>query len=117
VGVPQFAAYRHASFFAHPDEFHPERWLPEDSSYHDGSVDIFSQDVKRVVQPFSVGPRNCIGMNLAYAEMRLIFTRLLYNFDFCLPSLGPGEELFKFEDQKTFALWEREPCVVVIRPK
>ncbi|KAI3317155.1 hypothetical protein HD806DRAFT_395530 [Xylariaceae sp. AK1471] len=39
------------------------------------------------MQPFSVGPRNCIGKNLAYAERRLIVTQVLYNFD-----LTPSDE-------------------------
>jgi cytochrome P450 len=72
----------------------------------------FSNDVRGVVQPFSIGPRNCIGMNLAYAEMRLVFARLLYCFDLSIPKPRPGEREFKFEEQKTFALWERKPCFV-----
>jgi cytochrome P450 len=32
-------------------------------------------------QPFSYGPRNCIGRNLAYVEMKLIIARLVWTFD------------------------------------
>lgn len=56
-------------------------------------------------------------MNLAYAEMRLVFARLLFNFDMSLSERKKGEEVFKFEEQKTFALWEREACVVKIRAR
>ncbi|KAF2185207.1 benzoate 4-monooxygenase cytochrome P450 [Zopfia rhizophila CBS 207.26] len=124
VGVPQFAAYRYAPFFVYPNEFLPERWLPDDSPLNNRSDEdptfnsrSFSADTKNIVQPFSVGPRNCIGMNLAYAEMRLIFARLLYNFNLELPRKAEDEETFKFENQKTFALWERQPCMVEIRKR
>ncbi|KAF3034418.1 hypothetical protein E8E12_006026 [Didymella heteroderae] len=52
VAVPHLAAYHHPSNFKNPDSFIPERWLP--GSGYDG-------DRKDVLNPFSVGPRNCIG--------------------------------------------------------
>lgn len=33
------------------------------------------------MQPFSLGPRGCIGKHLSYMEMRLILGRLLWRFD------------------------------------
>lgn len=36
-----------------PNEFIPERWLDSDSR--------FQNDKREVLQPFSLGPRNCIG--------------------------------------------------------
>ncbi|KAL1620233.1 hypothetical protein SLS56_009725, partial [Neofusicoccum ribis] len=56
VCVSNWAAYHSASNFKDPDSFVPERWLPG-TGYDD--------DKKEAVQPFSVGPRNCIGRNLA----------------------------------------------------
>lgn len=50
--VPQWAAYRSPLNFKDPDSFVPERWLP------DGGYD---SDRKEVLQPFSFGPRNCLG--------------------------------------------------------
>jgi cytochrome P450 len=54
VGIPQFAAYTSPLNFVEPDSFAPERMLPE----HDAK---FDKDRKAVLQPFSAGPRNCIG--------------------------------------------------------
>lgn len=54
VYVSQFAASRSPAHFHQPDQFHPERWLPEADK-------VFNNDDKDVVQPFSVGPRNCLG--------------------------------------------------------
>ncbi|EOD50699.1 putative cytochrome p450 protein [Neofusicoccum parvum UCRNP2] len=52
VYVPQFAAYHSAVNFVSPDAFLPERWMggPE-----------FESDRRDVLQPFSFGPRNCLG--------------------------------------------------------
>ena len=62
VGVPQFAANRDMHNFHRATDFLPERWLPQDK-LHDGDVAAshFARDAKQVVQPFSYGPRNCIG--------------------------------------------------------
>ncbi|ENH66031.1 Isotrichodermin C-15 hydroxylase [Fusarium oxysporum f. sp. cubense race 1] len=93
VSVPQWSAYRSKVNFRDPDVFVPERWL-DDARY--------SEDNKAVLQPFSVGPRNCIGKNLAYAEMRMILARLLWKFDL---KMMPGGE--NWNDQKVFVLWEK----------
>ena len=52
VGVLQYAASRSSRYFKHPDVFSPERYL--------GDME-FKDDNKSASQPFSVGPRNCIG--------------------------------------------------------
>lgn len=54
VGVNQWAAYRMESNFAEPNKFIPERWMKDPPAK-------FANDNKKVMQPFSVGPRNCLG--------------------------------------------------------
>jgi cytochrome P450 len=54
IGVFQWTANNSASNFHEPDLFAPERWLPNAPAK-------FANDSKDVVQPFSTGPRNCIG--------------------------------------------------------
>jgi hypothetical protein len=54
VGIPQFAAYTSPLNFAEPKSFIPERMLHE----HDAK---FDKDRRAILQPFSAGPRNCIG--------------------------------------------------------
>jgi len=135
VGVHQFAAYRSTYNFTYPDHFIPERWLPDDSRLYIASPTdpeftpkTFATDNKGVLQPFSVGPRNCVGLNLAFAEMRLIVARLLWNFDLMVPEARFDEsrkavraEAFKdrllmFEKQKTYSLWVRQPCEIQVIP-
>ncbi|KAI2628416.1 putative cytochrome P450 monooxygenase [Xylaria nigripes] len=72
VSVFQWAVNHDEGFWTEPEKFAPERWLG-DPKYKDDRLDA--------MQPFGVGPRNCIGRNLAYAEMRLILAKMVYNFD------------------------------------
>ncbi|KAJ0414321.1 cytochrome P450, partial [Aspergillus carlsbadensis] len=57
VNVPHWAAYRSRTNFLKPDDFHPECWT---------STPEFADDARDSFQPFSVGPRNCIGKKFAY---------------------------------------------------
>lgn len=65
------------------------------------------------LQPFAVGPRNCIGHSLAYLEMRLILARLLWNFDVGAADGKGGPE---WRGQKVFLLWEKIPIEVKLTP-
>ncbi|KAI0411817.1 cytochrome P450 [Xylaria grammica] len=71
VSIHQTATYRSPVNFKNPDEFVPERWLG-DPAYKD--------DICEAHQPFSVGTRNCLGMNMAWHEMRLLLSKLIFNF-------------------------------------
>ncbi|MCJ1402115.1 hypothetical protein MMC11_005334 [Xylographa trunciseda] len=96
VSIPHFAAYRSPANFSDPDTFRPDRWGRVRESL--------------VFQPFSYGPRNCVGKNLAYVEMRLVLAKLVWNFD-----LVPVEEGGEWGDQRTFILWEKRPLRVELR--
>ncbi|PSN70341.1 averantin oxidoreductase, partial [Corynespora cassiicola Philippines] len=71
VSVSTWCAAHSPANFKNPDEFIPERWF--DPAY--------SSDNRLASRPFSLGPRGCIGKNLAYMEMRLVFSRLFWSFD------------------------------------
>ncbi|RAL15855.1 cytochrome P450 [Aspergillus homomorphus CBS 101889] len=103
VSVHHMSAYRSPINFHAPDRFIPERWLP-DAKTNPNSP--FYSDRRDVLQPFSAGPRNCIGRNLAFAEMRVIFARVLWSFDLQL-----CEESVHWCDQKTYTLWEKHPLM------
>lgn len=49
-----YSAYHSSLNFALPDEFHPERFLPDEDSR-------FANDKLNAFNPFSHGPRNCLG--------------------------------------------------------
>ena len=68
VSYDLWAGGRSAANFFRPLEFLPERYLAD-------PPEEFKNDKRKGHQPFSVGPRNCIGKNLALAEIRLIISK------------------------------------------
>ena len=105
VGIPQHTAHHSSRNFKDPDSFLPERWLPK-------CAERFAGDRKAVSMPFSTGNWNCVGKNLAYAEMKLILTRMVWNFDMKLAN--EGEDWTK---QKAFILWDKHPLMVALAPR
>ena len=53
VGIYHLVMFSNPDYFVDVEEFIPERWL--------GDEGRFANDKRSVVQPFSFGPRNCIG--------------------------------------------------------
>lgn len=52
VGIYHWVMFRNPNHFRDVEEFIPERWLGDER---------YKDDNRNVVQPFSYGPRNCIG--------------------------------------------------------
>ncbi|KAF7586588.1 hypothetical protein BBP40_008645 [Aspergillus hancockii] len=105
VTMAWFSAFRAESHFANANSFIPERWLIDDLDPR------FRNDRKEILQPFSYGPRSCLGKNLAYAEMRLILARVLWSFDM---SIEP--DCHSWADQKAYSIWEKKPLMVKLSP-
>ncbi|KAJ5248736.1 Cytochrome monooxygenase lcsI [Penicillium chermesinum] len=100
VAGAHFSTYRSASHFADAESFIPERWLPDREQK-------FESDQRDVLHPFSLGPRNCLGKNLAYAEMKLIAAKLLWSFDLTLDKSSIG-----WDGQQSWNIWEKKPLMV-----
>ncbi|KAI0100910.1 vera protein [Nemania sp. FL0031] len=67
------AIHRHPKYWPRPDEFVPERWtVAEGDPLH---------PVHNAWVPFSIGARNCIGMELAMIELKLVLVLLARTFD------------------------------------
>lgn len=71
VAVSPFLSHRSKDFWERPDEFYPERFLPEEK--------------KKVIPgsyyPYGLGPRGCIGVNFATIEAKIIISEIVKNFD------------------------------------
>lgn len=115
VCVASWAAAHSAQNFADPDEFMPERFYePAGNNLADTEAKArFAGDVKKAAQPFSLGPRGCIGRNLTYVELRLILGALLWNFDLEFadgaPLWDPKDE---FKGLRAYNTWEKSPLMV-----
>lgn len=78
VSVPTYTLLRDPETFENPDCFIPERWLTCD--------EVQKAKMMKVHLPFSIGPRACIGRNIAYFEQLLVISALVKGFDFELQS-------------------------------
>ncbi|PGH29985.1 hypothetical protein GX50_07258 [[Emmonsia] crescens] len=103
VAIHHWATYHNEKHFADPFAYHPERFLGDPK---------FANDKREALQPFHIGPRSCLGRNLAYAEMRLILARLIYNFDMKLAT----ESANWLQNQKVFLFYTKPPLNVYMTP-
>jgi cytochrome P450 len=70
VIVCVYKIHRHPDFWENPDDFDPDRFLPERSANRH----------KYAYFPFGGGPRMCIGNNFAIMEMTLILSMMLQRY-------------------------------------
>ncbi|KAL7943651.1 cytochrome P450 [Trichoderma barbatum] len=104
VEVWQWPLFHSPNYWTQPDDFIPERWLGDPK---------FANDRRECFQPFSTGPRNCVGKNLAYSEMRLILARVIMQYEI---KLAEGTE--GWDDRgKVYSLWEKGPVNVYMVPR
>ena len=101
VGIPMWPTFQSSINFTKPQEFHPERWQLQSSSKF--------KDNKAAFQPFSAGPANCIGQNLARYELRVILSRLFWRYDLTVPE---GKTMLDWPNQKIWWSWEKKPVYV-----
>ncbi|KJZ74404.1 hypothetical protein HIM_06214 [Hirsutella minnesotensis 3608] len=101
VSVPHWVTYRSEYNFSQPDRFLPTRFLDSKS---------FAQDDRTALQPFGVGHRACVGRNLAFAEVKVVLTKLLFTFDLAAtPSSG------NWMDQKIYITWQKPDLVASLK--
>lgn len=138
VMVSQWASYRNETNFRDEGVFAPERWLGggeigeeegEEQQQQQqqeagdrgggnkkkggGGDPYYAGDARGVHQPFSFGPRNCLGKSMAWHEMRLVFASLLFHFDL---EFGDEETRRSWPDQRTYVVWEKKPLMCRVRP-
>ncbi|KAK2043658.1 cytochrome P450 [Colletotrichum somersetense] len=103
VMVSQWPIFRNEEYFAQSNSFIPERWLGDDR---------FKADNRGALQPFSVGPRSCIGRNLALAEIRVILARIIWSFDMRI-----ADDSRDWIDQELYGFWKKGPLHVFLAPR
>jgi cytochrome P450 len=83
VGCPIYTLHHNADFIADPFAYKPGRWIKGEAT-----SGLSLQSLHDCFNPFSIGPRGCIGKPMAYLEMTLALARLVWEYDMQLPP-GP----------------------------
>jgi len=87
VFIPTYSMHRDPRCFSpFPDSFIPERWLPEDQRLALRPKIFNPQNAEYIHNitaflPFSIGPANCAGKNLAWMEMRMLVCLMVSRLD------------------------------------
>ncbi|KAI9725825.1 MAG: hypothetical protein M1828_002454 [Chrysothrix sp. TS-e1954] len=91
-----------------PQEFRPVRFLPEGDVRYDPR---FARDNKSTFQPFSTGPRKCIGAKLFLSQARVILAKLFWGFNVELTDPMDRSWL----DQQAYLIFEPQSLNVKLR--
>ncbi|KAI1423449.1 cytochrome P450 monooxygenase-like protein [Xylaria sp. FL1777] len=102
VSVATMSMPRDSRYWHDPESFRPERWVGDGFN-----------DEKKASQPFSMGPRACLGINLAYLEMRLTLAKMIWLYDWELAV--PRDEWVR--ECKMRVLWKKPDLWVKYRPR
>lgn len=86
--------------FEEPFQFKPERWLKRNE-----------KDILDASQPFSLGPRGCLGQSLGWMEMRSILAKFYFKYDL---NLVPPDVDWQGES-KMHTLWNKPVLQVRLR--
>lgn len=104
--MASYAASHSPTNFRDHEKFIPDRWTSPE----------YDSDTKKASQPFSLGPRGCIGRNLTYVELRLILGHFLWYFDI---EFADGAPLWSPEDDfkglKAYNTWEKSPLMISLK--
>ncbi|KAI4162110.1 MAG: hypothetical protein LQ342_004280 [Letrouitia transgressa] len=108
VGIAVKPMNRSPRNYVDSDVYAPERWL-------EGKNAKYERDRKELFEPFMVGPRNCVGKPLAWAEMNLILCKVLWSFDIELDDSEKDDDWSM--KQRVWIMHERTPLLVRITPR
>jgi cytochrome P450 len=81
----------------------------------------FAGDSRDSFQPFSVGPRDCVGKKFAYDSMKLILARLLWRYDLAIAEKSVsgnsgGRRESWINEHRAYVSWHVPPLHVKVIP-
>ncbi|KAK6064079.1 benzoate 4-monooxygenase cytochrome p450 [Seiridium cupressi] len=103
VSISSFVMTRDSRYWNRPNEFVPGRWIGEG----------LPGDNRAASQPFSLGPRACIGINLAKVEARLALAKLAWKYDWELRN----KDVDFLRQAKMYTLWQKPDVRVRYTPR
>ncbi|PMD39569.1 cytochrome P450 [Hyaloscypha variabilis F] len=101
VSVHGYVTARSAKYFKDPDAFIPERWLDPEGT-----------DNLAASSPFLLGPGLCLGINMAWMELRILIAKMVFWFDFELAGDNSG-----WEHLQNYILWKKPALWVNVRTR
>jgi cytochrome P450 len=101
--------HRSEKYFHDAKNFHPERWLPKTHPLYET---IYDNDQKGASNAFSMGPRGCLGINLAYLQIRIVLARIILQFDWELVNKDIDFE----RETRVEVLWKKPALMVKYTP-
>ncbi|KAJ2992986.1 hypothetical protein NUW58_g1986 [Xylaria curta] len=104
VTINHYCSNTSSSNFRNPMQFIPARWMGDEA---------YAEDNRDVVQPFSVGPRNCPGKQFALLNIKLTIAHLLWRFDL---KLGEGTKDWAV-GQRLYNGWVQPPLPVIMNKR
>ncbi|ESK87210.1 benzoate 4-monooxygenase cytochrome p450 [Moniliophthora roreri MCA 2997] len=86
VSIGNYFVHMNPEIFPDPARFYPERWLEDKDHVLD-----------RYLVTFGKGPRSCIGINLAWSELYMIFGNVFRKLEFRTLSIGLDHQEESYE--------------------
>ena len=102
IGMQAYSEHRNENIFPHAETFLPDRWLHETAEMRNSFI------------PFSYGPRNCVGQNLAWLELRAVAAIVVRKFYIRLAIQTTVESMKPME--QFFVVPKSESCLLHITP-
>jgi len=85
VTMQAYDMHRDANTYPDPLALKPERWLNETAQMKENFI------------PFSYGPRNCVGMNLAWMEIRTLMGAIIRRYEITLDPKTTEQSMYPVE--------------------
>lgn len=101
VIMPLYSIHRNPEYYENPDEFCPERFMPEN-----GGVKKYEDNCTFLT--FGTGPRTCLGRKFGKTQIKIALVEILRNFEISVCSRTPKEAVFdpvKYIVQPVNGMW------------
>lgn len=101
--ISPYLLHRRPEYWKDPEKFNPDRFLAPDKDENPSHHYAF--------QPFSSGPRTCVGYRFALMELKVVLSILLQNFSF---SMIPGRS---FQGTLVFSYKPKPSLELLVRKR